>query len=202
MRNAASPLYIIYQIPWVNQKLDQFLGINFQDPVVAARYYGCNWITTITFNFLNATYFLIIFYMLLYPLSTLAFAVAGWFLNWLWPLALVLFYMLLDLFFMLGSSPYDRVEEPPPDSIVPSNEPVQAYGFGARYGDDDEKRKRKAAPFGVKQKPLASSAVNDRVVPRGQPMRYKTRDNRIGLGTLRNMTARLIDNWIGDRKTK
>lgn len=214
VRDSATPLYILYQIPWVNQKLDQFLGINFQDPVVAARYYGCNWITTITFNFLNATYFLIVFYLLLYPLSTLGIALVGWVTGWLFPLFLVIFYMFLDLVFMLGSTPYDRIEDPPPESIVPSNSPAQAgFGFGARFGDEEERRRRKAAPFGVKQKPLdslssankatsGSGAVNDRVVRRGQQMLYKTRDNRLGLGTLRNMTARLIDNWIGDRKNR
>ncbi len=198
VRDGASPLYMLYQIPWVNQRLDQFLHVDFDDPVTAATYYGCNWITTITFNFLNATYFLLVFYMTIFLLSEVGFAVLGWVVDWLFPLALVLFYMLLDLVFMLGSSPYDRIEDPAPDDIVPSESPAQAYGFGARLHDEQEEERRRKARFGVKQKTLP----NDRVVQRGQPMRYKTRDNRLGLGTLRNAAARVIDNWIGDKKNK
>lgn len=50
LRDTNTPFYIIYQIPYVNERLNQFAGINLQDPTLYARYMSCNYIITVLPN--------------------------------------------------------------------------------------------------------------------------------------------------------
>ena len=48
VRNSRNPLVsMIYRLPWVAERVNQFAGLNLQDPTVYKQYVGCNFIVTL-----------------------------------------------------------------------------------------------------------------------------------------------------------
>lgn len=196
IRDTRSPLYIIYQIPWVNQKLNQFTGIDLNNPTLGATYRGCNAIVTLPWNFLNITLFLILFYMVFVPAIAVSIVVVSYLLSLLWYMVILLYYILLDFVMVLGSTPYDRVEE-------------------LNHDDHSYNDARSSTSFTSKTKNLSSSVSSSN--KRGgdddddeeeeedeeRKKRYKKEVHKNSTYSyITNVTARILDNLWGDRKTK
>jgi hypothetical protein len=199
IRDTRTPIYIIYQIPWVNQKLNQFVGVDMNDPAMGATYRGCSGIVTLLPYILNSRLALLLFSVFLAPVIAFLSIALSWFLNAWWYMFIFLYYILTDFIMIIGSTPYDRTEDVVDDDNDMTSLPTSRISsglknIGSRKNDDDDdddddsdsdsdkykkkKKKRKVKPAVMMTKKNATYTY------------------------ISNIITRTIDNWVGDRKKK
>jgi uncharacterized membrane protein YuzA (DUF378 family) len=153
IRDTPSPLYILYQIPFINEQLNQFVGLNMEDPVIYARYMSCNYIITLLPDLTLLIVFLVVFAVFLFPvISTIA--------SILWILIGLASKMLFIAFFMLrsirSSSHRNAVALSNTDSYLPI-EPVDPI-----MSPKKRSKKRKEEEEQEKTRILSSIQMKDR----------------------------------------
>ncbi len=182
IRDTVSPVFIIYQIPWVNKKLNQFVGVDTADPAIGATYRGCNVIVTLPWNTLNVILALIFFYMIISPIIGLSIIFASWLASLLWYMLILMFYILTDFIIILGSTPYDRIED---------------------MDEDDY-----SVPFSRSSTGLSSSKLSSQSSPstnsedeKKKRLKKEVKQNS-PFTKMENVLMRMLDNYFGDRKLK
>lgn len=183
IRDTVSPIFIFYQIPWVNQKLNQFVNVDTSDPALGATYRGCNVIVTLPWNVLNLSLALIFFYMIFAPLISLVSVAFLWFINLLWLMFILLFYILTDFIMILGSTPYDRIEDMDDENY---SFPMSRTSTGLLSSN-----------LSAKQEEEEEAAEDERK----KRLKKEVKQNST-YAKMENVIMRMLDNYTGDRKTK
>jgi hypothetical protein len=115
LRDTRTPLYLLYQLPFVNQRVDKFRAVDLSDPLTYSQYTGCNYIVTLFPQTQIGIFFLAFSFVILTPLLVLLVGVAGWLLRLLGYLIILLYYVLIDLVIIM-----DNMYPP-----LPSQQPQQ-----------------------------------------------------------------------------
>ena len=184
IRDTVSPIFIFYQIPWVNQKLNQFVDVDTGDPATGATYRGCNVIVTLPWNTFNIILALVFFYMIFVPLAALLGVFLSWFFSFLWLMAILLWYILTDFILILGSTPYDRIEDMDEDNYsFPMTR--TSTGLSSKFSS----------------KPSNDDDDDDNDNNRKKRLKKQMKQNSV-FTKMENVIMRMLDNTIGDRKTK
>ena len=178
------PIAILYHIPQVNERLNEFTDIDMSNRKTYAHYMGCNYIMTLLPNLAIAVVFLYILY-LLSPLAYAIFTLAWLFLLLIWSLFRLANLMFEDIFITQVVAPHimngiidgPLVEQHLSDFTIPG----------------------RTAP----QKERGMSNLGRRVKPSIISMRYGEEKSGFSFGRMKNMFWRGWDNlFITDRKTK
>lgn len=106
LRDTTTPLYIIYQIPWVNERWNAFVNIDLTTEKPYALYYSCGTWATVPFNLIIASTFLTGL-SIIYPLSAVAIEVGFLLINILISLLFLMYYILESIFMMVQMYPYE-----------------------------------------------------------------------------------------------
>ena len=144
LRQTTTPLYVIYQIPFVNQRLNQFATLNMADPETFALYWACNAIITPLPFFINIALFAKIVQFLA-PLLALIIALVGLIASLLLSVLSINYYVLRSFFFMTQLYPFfvtgnlettiSPGDSSNDDSIPSFDSPLPQYSFGASYNN-------------------------------------------------------------------
>ena len=96
IRDTRSPVYLLYQIPYFADRINQFVNINLNDRFVYAQYVGCNYIMTLLFNSIIATYEAAVLYFF-EPVTIAALTAAIQLVYILLLIGGVVFFILMDI---------------------------------------------------------------------------------------------------------
>ena len=105
VRDTTSPIYILYQIPYINQRLNQFENVNMNDPDVFALYWTCNATITLIPHLIIAALFVFVFKFLV-PLLSIVFSLLFIVLQLLISIISLNFYILQSFFVMTQMYPF------------------------------------------------------------------------------------------------
>jgi hypothetical protein len=190
------PIILLYQIPYVNERLNAFTNVDMSDKRVYAQYMGCNYMLTLWLNFFLALAFL---YLVSFGFPVIeagfTFFVAVLYL-------LLLFYVMLsrigrDLFISRESAPFINaglVDTPISEQVL------DRESGGAPNSDRDYDRLLKTY-----SSPLSS--YTNKMRRRTERMAYNTKEKSVvTLGTLKRMVYLVWYSVIGggddDRKQR
>lgn len=175
------PIALFYSIPYVNQRVNEFAGVDLSTEANYRTYVGCNYIGTLIPNLVIGAIF---FYVLssLSPLVGFFFVALGNLLLLFYRWLLVLQYMIIDVWVTAAVTPLiiaGYTDTPVPQHV----EEHEALASGATTalnggGGGVSLSRRMFATLGKQQQPL-----------RPRP-------------SLLNMMQRTADNLFGDRKNK
>ena len=190
------PISIIYRLPWISSRLNQFSALDLDDPVIYRQYVGCNYIITLVPNIVVLFFFLFIAYILWPAISF----IVGALLNLLFIVTrqfFIIYLITADLFENLIRAPFALsgittvVEEPDYGEDLPQDsEDDTALSMDNLYGNtnnyENARQRRQRLRYNALQK---------------KPV-FTERKNPISFSMITNMCRRVRDNFIGDRKTK
>ncbi len=137
IRDTTSPIYIFYQIPFINQRLNQFANVNMNDPDIFALYWTCETSITVPPNLILAAlfYFIVKF---LRPLLDIIFGLVIIVLQQLVSVTFLNFYIMQSFFFMDKLYPHfmtgyterhiDGSDDNDDNSTIASREGLSPYG--------------------------------------------------------------------------
>ncbi len=203
IRDTRTPIYIIYQIPWVNQKINQFVGVDLNSPTLGATYRGCSGIVLLPSYILFFILASLIFLIFLAPIIAFTYIALSWFLNLGWYMLIFLYYVLMDFVMILGSTPYDRIEELDDNTISfpttrVSTSPLSTKfkEIGSKKNDDDNDNNDDDD-----DSDSDSDKYKKKKTRKRKPTVAMTKKNAT-YNYISNTVTRMIDNWVGDRKKK
>jgi hypothetical protein len=127
LRDTNTPFYIIYQIPYVNERLNQFVGIQLQDPAIYAQYMSCNYLITVLPNLGIASTFLIGLNLFVVPYISMVISIFYALGGLIYYGLLTTYYILLSLYMSLFFKAFALQGDPD----LPT-EPIR------RGGDEDD----------------------------------------------------------------
>lgn len=196
IRNSRFPLIsIIYRIPWVSDRLNQFNALNLDDPIIYKQYVGCNYIVTLLPNLVVIGFFLFLL-SIAWPIIGFVF---GLLLNIIFIITrqfYIIYIITADLFENLIRAPFilsgigTLIDEPEYEDAVQETEPAfmelnaMNNGGGGAYNEERYRRQR-SRYYALQRRPV-----------------FTEKKNYISLSMLTNMYRRVKDNLIGDRKNK
>ena len=157
LRETSTPFYIIYQIPYVNERLNTYANVNMDDPDLFALHWTCNTtITLLPFLILGA-FFLIIFKFVL-PIFTIAWVLIDSLFSLAWVLFSINYAVLAAFSYTLQSYPYiflsddaemdeeEEEEEDEDDSADDDNDDGNTYSSHV-LASDTEIKLRQRRPY-------------------------------------------------------
>lgn len=105
IRDTTSPVYIIYQIPYINQRLNQFATVNMNDPDTFALYWTCaTSITIVPFLIIVALFFII--FKFFTPIFSIAVSYVGIIFDLFYSAFLINYYVLESFFMSVQMYPF------------------------------------------------------------------------------------------------
>lgn len=184
IRDSRNPIIsMIYRLPWVAERVNQYAGLNFADPQVFKQYVGCNYIVTLIPNIVIGGLFFM-FVGLFFPFFTLGFTLVLTLASLFWQILFIVYLMLGDIAMSLLGAPFimsglgDTVE----DSMHPATmEDVQ--------------------PEDNTVKPLGNRRRRRFMVQRQSPLVFEEKKNYVSLSMLTDI-VRQVYRHVFARKQK
>jgi hypothetical protein len=177
----APPVAMLYQIPYINQRLNAFAHVDMSNRANYRQYMGCNYIITLFWNLFFAVVFL---YLLsqVWPIFVALFSLSILFLNVLYRFWVMMDLIGLDLFASRTAAPFTYmglVETPVSEHIdevdVPDETDPNSYDEGVESFDYNDGTNYSA--------------------PRQMRTRYSfNEDSMFNFKTMRNLAQRVWDN--------
>jgi hypothetical protein len=190
------PVVLLYQIPYVNQRVNAFAHVDMSDRANYRQYMGCNYIVTL---FWNAYFLAVLAYLLqmAWPAVAAVFAIALVLGNIAFRFFALIDAICLDTYVSRSTAPFtqmglvdtpigehvdevDDLGDMLPDDGSAAQQQQQQYNFGANYYQ------------------YGAAARHLRTHYRFDP------ESVFNLNTLRNLAQRMWDNagWMDDRKQR
>lgn len=173
LRDTTTPFYVIYQIPYVNQRLNQFATINMADPDTFALYWACNAIITPVPYILNVFLFGIIVRFFT-PIISAIISILGLLATLALSVFSINYYVLKSMFFMTQFYPFfvtgnlettiSPGESTDDDSIPSFNSPASSYASSVSpsyaFGASIAKSQSRGTQRVVMRKPIYEKQPN------------------------------------------
>jgi hypothetical protein len=200
------PISIIYRIPWVSDRLNQFSAVNLADVTIQKRYIGCNYFVTLIPNLIVLSFFALIL-VIIWPAISFFF---GIFLNVSFILTRMFYIIYLvtaDIFESMLRAPYlmsgigDVYDEP--------NYDMDEGGGG---GEDEEEGNEQLGMEAIHE-PVLFNAIRQgydhdrfrrhraRYYALNKPI-YMEKKNHLSLSMITNMYRKVRDYVLGHEKNE
>lgn len=214
IRQSRNPfISMLYRIPWVAARINQFSTVDMSDPVTYSQYQGCNWVVTLLPNaFIGALFFGLL--ALLWPISAFFFALLST-LATLWGQFLFVLYLMMgDIFAAYTSAPFLM------SGLVETQSARPSYGDDDDDDDDDSEdagddddgdddyngdkyetevhgEYERLRPLGATRRRFASTTTTS------SKLTLRAESNRLSLRKMGNVLRRVYDNALRtDRKQR
>ncbi len=192
IRDSRNPVIsMIYRLPWVAERVNQFYGLNLRDPTVYKQYVGCNYLVTLIPNVFIGSLFLA-FAALFFPFFVLGATLILTLVSLFWQLLFIVYLMLGDIAVSMLGAPFvmSGLGDTTEDAMNPStmdDVTEEETGFSARkpLGALNRRRRRFVVRPGAVSPPLV----------------YEEKKNYVTLSTLTDMVRRVYTH-IFARKQK
>lgn len=220
LRDTTTPIYIFYQIPFINERINAFASLNMNDPQIYALYWNCNAITTLVPNMLIGGTFLL-FVRVLTPAFTFAIVAALFIIETFISLLFIIYFILESFFvmtqiipsFMTGNTETtfagsDGTTDGPQGNGSYSNQGATDMNNMSLTGNIVAQEMLAHMPAPAKTRrlmPRKRLATNNSAIGRPKvhnPLEFEERDTTLTYSRLKNVFDRARLRVVGDRKTK
>ena len=136
-RNTTSPLFILLQIPYLNEKVNRWVDIDFSDHIIRSQLLTCNWMITPIVNWIIFSLFILVFIRGLFPIIALLMRLLFRFIFWIILWFYLIDNMLQSLFFLSEYTAYPMAgitEEWPTGMRSSSRRSGGSGGGGGNFG--------------------------------------------------------------------
>lgn len=158
LRDTTTPLFIFYQIPFINMRVNAFANVNFADPHAFAFNMGCNYIVTLPWDIMLFSFWLLLADMAL-PLITASLAALILLFEVVFYGLFLLYYILQSFFItitMMTFAVTGHVDHLTPEQLV--NHPVTPNA--PVVDSDGPYRRRRGAPYMQATYPVAANGFS------------------------------------------
>lgn len=178
LRNTSTPFYIIYQIPYINERLNQFVNVDMTHPKTFALYWSCSTTFTLAPHIVIGALFFIIFAFFT-PIARVVFTLVTFPLRLLY-IIFSLNYYILECFF-ITSQMYPFIMTGYTEEFIPAsdgstllngNSLERANTYSQRFGSDAN-----MMSIGARQRP-------NRMIPMQKKKEDKPKHEKNSFATL------------------
>jgi hypothetical protein len=196
------PVVLVYQIPYVNQRINAFVNVDMRDRANYRQYMGCNYIVTLFWNIYFAAVFL---YMLsiVWPVVSALFAfllLAG---NLSWRFYVMVQAVRMDTFISRNTAPYMKM------GIVETAVPEHVDEWESNVDAQPQQQQQQQQQYGRYTPGIGMTSMGlsyHQQPPRQQQVRTRHRFDRnseFSFNALKNVGQRIFDDLFKtDRKRR
>ena len=199
IRTTRSPIYILYQIPYFNQRINAYVNVNMNDPVIYAKYMGCNYIVTF---FPNLNLLTLYGTLALFAVPYISAAVlVGWLVaQILWQLFLILYLIYIDVVILLTTLPAFYYAGTGRRANGGSG--TYSSRYGAHYDGSDDDEEDDSQQEEERRRRRVRQPREQRKIMSQEELFVASEQKRSLLASLGMMFSRWRDRYFGDRKNR